>query len=458
MPRGNVLLHQLHNFFCNRIEPLDDRHRQVIVFRQFSKGVQRMAIVRRLQGVGNTAAAFKTRSAPVLRRGCAGTWTWCHTAWRRARTVGRNSVLPFLRRYPLGVTVAGSVLVLLFILWKVPQWQVADPSLSAKDRIELENKARATLAQIVGGMFILVGLYLTLRRVQTADRAVQVAEEGQVTERFTRAIDQLGSDSLQIRLGGIYALERIARDSAKDHWPIMEVLTAYVRERAAWKGFPIPQDTDTPAPATDIQAILTVLGRRIRCHENQEQRLDLRKTDLRKAYLQATHLEGADLSGANLAKANLTSAHLEGARLWEAYLERAFLGDAHLERGSLLEANLDRALLSGAYLEDADLSGAHLQEARLSAAHLERVDFRDAHLEGARLGLACAEGANFQAAYLERAYFVGTHLEGADLQAAHLEGADLTNAVSLTREQIAQATIDECTRLPDYLRREDPGT
>lgn len=37
-------------------------------------------------------------------------------------------------------------------------------------------------------------------------------------------------------LSGIYALERIAQDSKKDHWPIMEILTAYVRENAQWKG------------------------------------------------------------------------------------------------------------------------------------------------------------------------------------------------------------------------------
>ena len=61
---------------------------------------------------------------------------------------------------------------------------------------------------------------------------MQVAQEGQITERFTRAIEQLGSEKMAIRLGGIYALERIANDSDKDYWPIIETLTAYVRERA----------------------------------------------------------------------------------------------------------------------------------------------------------------------------------------------------------------------------------
>jgi hypothetical protein len=59
---------------------------------------------------------------------------------------------------------------------------------------------------------------------------LQVAEQGQLTERYTKAIEQLGSDKLDVRLGGIYALERIAADSERDHPTVVEVLSAFVRE------------------------------------------------------------------------------------------------------------------------------------------------------------------------------------------------------------------------------------
>jgi hypothetical protein len=48
-------------------------------------------------------------------------------------------------------------------------------------------------------------------------RTHELTEQGQVTDRYTKAIEQLGSKELDVRIGGIYALERIARDSAKDH-------------------------------------------------------------------------------------------------------------------------------------------------------------------------------------------------------------------------------------------------
>ncbi len=93
------------------------------------------------------------------------------------------------------------------------------------EKVTQENQSRATLAQILGGIAIGIGIYFAWGNLTTA-------REGQITERFTRAIDQLGNKNLEIRLGGIYALERIANESQRDYWPIMEILTAYVRKNS----------------------------------------------------------------------------------------------------------------------------------------------------------------------------------------------------------------------------------
>lgn len=116
-------------------------------------------------------------------------------------------------------------------------WRLAASVIPEVDkRIQAENEAFRTLAQIVGATFFLITAYFTWRTVRSSERNVAVSLEGQITDWFTKAIEQLGdSTSLAKRLGGIYALERIARDSLKDHWTIMEVLTAYVRENAPWK-------------------------------------------------------------------------------------------------------------------------------------------------------------------------------------------------------------------------------
>jgi hypothetical protein len=225
------------------------------------------------------------------------------------------------------ILVLALVLVGILALIVVPGWQVAGITANRAKGFELENKARKTIIQIVGGLFALIALILTWRRVK-------VTEQGHITDRYTKAIEQLGKldvdkPNIELRLGGIYALERIARDSPRDHWPIMEVLTAYVRSNAPLQTEP----ADQTKPGVDIQAILTVLARRRRDgrREEDEQRLDLRRTDLRGAYLTDAHLEGAIFEGADLQRASLVGAHLEGAFLAGARLDGARLYAAGFE-------------------------------------------------------------------------------------------------------------------------------
>jgi hypothetical protein len=134
-----------------------------------------------------------------------------------------------------GLRWAILALLIVAFLWFVPQLQgeYFSQKVPAEERPALVNEYRRTWAQIIGGFGLLLGLYFTWRRVE-------ISQDQQVTERFTRAIDQLGATDdttskprLEVRLGGIYALERIAWDSPRrDYSTVMEVLTAYIRENS----------------------------------------------------------------------------------------------------------------------------------------------------------------------------------------------------------------------------------
>lgn len=184
----------------------------------------------------------------------------------------------------IGVTVAGLLVLVAVVLALIllPGLLVrldigADGprSLSPVDRAKAMNDARITVLQGVGGTLLLVGVYLTWRQIQ-------VSREGQITERYTRAVEQLGSDNRGVRVGGIYALERIAKDSAADRGTVSEVLTTFVRERATWQQGNAAQSDFADflgsrrqatgstllellpylrLRAPDVQAAMTVLGR-----------------------------------------------------------------------------------------------------------------------------------------------------------------------------------------------------
>ncbi|AKB31106.1 Pentapeptide repeat family protein [Methanosarcina siciliae HI350] len=305
---------------------------------------------------------------------------------------------------------------------------------------DAENSYRATLAQIFGGIAIAIGLYYTWRRISISEKELKatqknlaitqknlrVAQEGQITERFTRAVDQLGNPAMEIRLGGIYALERIANESEKDYWPIMEILTAYVRKNSSIDAIENKNVTllaidiqaneskqkevpETKKIALDIQAVLTVLGRRKNTfYDGESNSLNLSHSRLQAADLEKANFEGADLEGANLEGANLVMTHLEEANL----------RNAHLEEADFFETHLQQANLGGAYLEKTYITNSYLVEASLMGAHLEDADFRWTHLEGADL----------VGAYLKRANLEGSHLEGSHLIEANLTEANLKGA------------------------------
>jgi hypothetical protein len=185
----------------------------------------------------------------------------------------------------------------------------------------------ALLATISATGALLTGLsYRVNRRASALDRATKA------TERFARAIELLDpARPLDVRLGAIYLLERVARESPLEHAPVVEILSAYVRSHPG-----------TP----DAHAAMIVLGRRESRHDGA--RLDLARADLSGMQLAAADLAGANLTGASLRDATLTRANLSRANLAGADLRGADLRRADLRRANLRGADLRQAWLSGA--------------------------------------------------------------------------------------------------------------
>ena len=308
--------------------------------------------------------------------------------------------------------IGGVALALIGIfLWKFPTHQVQgyraqidekkpfekDRAEHDREMLKLENELRGNYAQIIGGFVLLVGLYLTWRKQnheeRTANQTLRLTEDGKITERYSKAVELLGSDNLAMRIGGIYALERIARDSQKDHWTVMEALCAFIRDESnkvattaqAAEQPPTSEngdkqatdsknDTEQPKLRSDIQIVLTVIGRRSWVDEEKEQGLSL---DLSGAHLSGAHLHKAKLSEANLSRADLKGANLSRANLSRADLREAFLIKADLRGADLIGANLGEANLGGADLTGADLSGADLTGADLSGADLRGAEYNE---------------------------------------------------------------------------------
>ena len=162
-------------------------------------------------------------------------------------------------------------------------------------------------------------------QLQETRQQLQIAEQGQITDRYNAAVTNLGSPSVDVRLGGIYALQRIMQDSPRDQPTVVAVLCAFVRDHAnaatAKSSRPSAPPYTSPVPSlppTDIQAALTVVGTRSIAYDGSITVVDFTRADLSGADLTGANLTGADLTGADLTGADLTGADLHGAVLTEA--------------------------------------------------------------------------------------------------------------------------------------------
>jgi hypothetical protein len=298
----------------------------------------------------------------------------------------------------LAVVIVALVLLaaIWWLWWRLPKRQVRglenqipDP----KERADVEDDFRKTLGQALGGAAVLIGAgfaYLQFSAQQQATRdQLQSTHDLFISNQVSKGFEQLAGKEAAMRLGGIYALEGVMNTSEQYHQPVLEALCAFVRVGTI--GMIVNRE-----PATDIQAALTVIGRR------------------------ADGPGQVDLINANIPRAALNNhADLRGAKLIHATLTRANLSDANLSGADLTVANLVTAILMRADLTNADLN----------TAGLGLADLRGASLRGAVLS-----GAN-----LSRAFLNGANLERANLERANLSHADLSEAKDLTQAQLDQA-------------------
>ena len=331
----------------------------------------------------------------------------------------------------------GALVAALAAFWWVPQWQATGwTQIDGKDRVELEDKARATVAQLLGGLGLIATVAITLFQVNEARRAsdqtLRLTARAQVNDRFSRAIDQLGAreggkPSTERRLGGIYALEQYVRqsetasssdDAATAYRTGASILSAYLRSNSPRDHFiasvPLPpQARCEPGKrrlAPDIEAVLIVLrdlypasdALRGTGYRAEGPSLDLSNTDLSGANLSDLDLRGADLENAHLELAVLQNANLESARLAGVDARRACFKWASAEDANLV-TTADRASESelrrtAANLEGSVLSSSNFQYAKMRYVNLSHADVEFTDFFGAELGGANVDGVDLASA------------------------------------------------------------
>ena len=154
-------------------------------------------------------------------------------------------------------TVVLAMVAVGFAIWLIPRWQVdrwRRAGISNEEKLaELGVQARSGITQALGGLALIVTISITafqvtearrsadrtqqsaVKSLNLATRNVALAEQGQVSERFSRAVEQLGATdgkgqpATPVRTGALFSLMRIGIDSEVYTQPALLVVASYVR-------------------------------------------------------------------------------------------------------------------------------------------------------------------------------------------------------------------------------------
>ena len=299
-------------------------------------------------------------------------------------------------------------------------------------RLAAITSARARVVAILAGIGALATILINYRNSRVALDTFRVAERGHLTDRYGKAIEQLGDDKLAVRLGGIYGLQQYAEDSSRDgdQRTVVEVLSAFIRDKLDGFGGSDPGRGGTPE--ADVLAAVGVLAQ-----------LPVRNGVVR-AYIpgslfHSVNISGARLKGGNLSGVRMNTVGIRSADLTDINLDGADFDNAALTRCDLTGASLRKTIFRTGQLSYSKLHNADLEGADLGTVTCEETEFIGANLRGADLGNVNMEWAILRGADLRDTFLMGARFHGAVLNGADFAGARELVDGQLTAKQIAAA-------------------
>jgi hypothetical protein len=258
-------------------------------------------------------------------------------------------------------------------IWLVPSWQVdrwRRRGIENEEKLaELGVQSRTSIIQAFGGLALVATLAVTGYQVSETQRATEqaqrLAEQGQVSERFSRAVELLDAGAIDVRTGALFSLMRIGLDSQTNAEPAFLTAAAYVNNRYT-KPKTEPGCAGFNRPAADISAALRFVLPRIAPRllarlPGEATVLGLRGTNLNGIGIDGLTLRRFDLSGIRFHGATLRRADFHATKLVNAEFNKACLDYA-----DFTDAELKGALFDGASLEHATFTREGLAQLALS--------------------------------------------------------------------------------------------
>ncbi|WP_199896483.1 pentapeptide repeat-containing protein [Streptomyces niger] len=344
------------------------------------------------------------------------------------------------KKWTMRITLL-AIAIFAALIWppNIPEswWIIVRPDFTGLSKDELVT-AQGQLRLFGVQAFAAIGASIAL--LYTA-RNFALARRGQVTDRFTKALERLSSSQIYVRIGGILALKQILQDAPNQAEDAAQVLQTFVHEHTEEQG----EIDGTECVLPDVQVALSALGHAV---HRAGTSLQLRTRKLAGADLRGFRLENADLAGSSLKGAEISL-----CSLIDTDMSGIDATDANMSHSRFWDCDFFEGRLHKVEMEFADFSYATFNESEITPLYAYRARFSHCVMIGAKLSGVFREcdfrHANFITADLRGMNVVDANFEGAKFERANLDGADLSKSSGLTVDQLLIADITSTTILPE---------
>ena len=279
------------------------------------------------------------------------------------------------------------------------------------DLVKFVDKGKeATIISIVGGVIAIVGLILFYQRLEKQEEQIDLQRKQRTDDRFTTAVNLLGSSETSARTGAIYSLYHLSIEDKKYRKEVAQILCSHIRSKT---NEPDYKEEHKDRPSNEIQSTIDLLLK----DKDGNKGLYCQDFAKRKSFPQANfeyaYLVKADFYEAQCQGANFNHAQCQEAKFNEAQCQKADFWVAQCQGVDFWDAQCQGADFYEAQCQGADFLNAQCQGASFYKAQCQGADFDETHFQGADFEETQCQGAGFSFAQCQGAYFYETQCQGA---------------------------------------------
>ncbi|OMP30645.1 pentapeptide repeat-containing protein [Mangrovimonas sp. DI 80] len=271
-----------------------------------------------------------------------------------------------------------------------------------------------TMLQVCGGVIVVLGAYHSLKIVDSMNDNNKLVEKGNIAERFKDAIEMLDNSNSNICLGGIYALDNIAKDNEEYTEQVFNIFIAYINTKtndlSSWTEIAIPEKFQV-SPTIEIQTIVKILFSKDKTlYRNFS-------GDFKNA-----KLYGGDFNDLNFSNCSFTDVEFQNSSFKKTWFTKNKIVRTNFTYSTMTNTHFTSSRIHDSFFECCGFTATHFTASRVFGTSFMFSMFGLVDFQAALLGRCAFDGVRIDASPFDDFSFNAANMNGISIKGMRIFG------------------------------------